>query len=89
MYFTYIAYNPHKDKFSIGVTINLQRRKKILCHNNEGCRMVYIDEFESSEKAIGRENELMNLSNGLLRKLIDQTNPLWLDLLHTRNSNLK
>jgi len=83
MYFTYIAYFPSSDKLTVGVTMNLLRRKKILCTQDNGCRIVFLEQYDHSRDATRRENELLSLPKSLLKELIDETNPLWLELVKT------
>ena len=80
MYYTYIVVNSNGSEYQVGVTTNIQRRKKILCSLDPGCKLVYYEEFEKSEKATERENILLELPKPLIKELIDETNPMWINL---------
>ena len=80
MFITYISYNSKRNEFQIGVTMNLQRRKKILCNQAPACKIVWYEEYENSEQATGRENELLDFPKELLKELVFETNPMLTDL---------
>ena len=81
MYYTYIIYDSKHSEFYIGVTLDLMRRRKIMYHQKPGCKIVYYEEFDNSEEATRRENILLNLSKSLLKELISENNPMWVDLM--------
>lgn len=81
MYYTYIVYSPRHDRLLIGVTTHMERRKKILCHMLEDCKWVYYEAFDSSREAILRENEWLTWSKTMIREMVDQNNPMWVDLI--------
>ncbi len=80
MYFTYVAYYPEKKDFRVGVTLNITRRKKILCNLSPDCKIVYYEEFETSKEATERENELLDLPKQLIKELVLENNPELCDL---------
>jgi predicted GIY-YIG superfamily endonuclease len=80
MFYTYIMLTGRKD-YQIGVTTSLVHRKKILCSHDPGCRVVYYEEYETSEEATRRENMLLELPQSLLKELIDETNPMRVNLI--------
>jgi predicted GIY-YIG superfamily endonuclease len=61
--------------------LDLARRKKIFCHQKPDCKIVYYEEFDNSEEATRRENILLDLSKSLLKELISENNPMWVDLI--------
>jgi len=81
MFYTYIIYNVQKEKYNVGVTVNLQRRKKILCHRLPGCKIVWYEEFDNSSEATRRENELLSLPKELLKELVLETNPMLVEII--------
>ncbi len=85
-FFTYIAYFKDDTFQSVGVTTDLKRRFKLLnqigtCKAENACKLVYYEEFQSSEAATNRENELNEISESELRKIIQNTNPMFVNLL--------
>jgi predicted GIY-YIG superfamily endonuclease len=81
MFYTYIVFHAEKKEYQIGVTTNLAHRKKILCGQDPQCRIVYYEEYESSEEATQRENVLLDLPKSLLKELIDENNPMRVNLV--------
>jgi len=81
MFYTYVTYNAIKDKYVVGVTINLKRRKKILDNIFPGSKIVYFEEFETSEEATRYENELLDLPKNLLQELVKEINPMLVELI--------
>ena len=82
MYFTYVAYYPKKKEYKVGVTLNIIRRKKILCNLFPECKIVYYEEFETSKEATDRENELLDLPKQLIKQLVLENNPDLSDLIN-------
>jgi predicted GIY-YIG superfamily endonuclease len=80
MFYTHIAYYPKKNKFIIGVTLDIKRRKKILCKQFPDCKIVYYEEFETSKEATERENELLDLPKQLIKELVLENNPELIEL---------
>jgi predicted GIY-YIG superfamily endonuclease len=69
----------------IGVSICLSRRLNLLNNNSissrgDCCKLVYYEEYKSSEDAIKRETELKNISFSSLKKLIEENNPTLINL---------
>ena len=86
LYYTYIAFNSVNKIHSIGVTNNLFRRFKLLNQQLENeqkcpCKLVYYEEFSCSKSATNRENELIGLHESLLKVLVEESNPMTVDLL--------
>ncbi len=87
LYYTYIAFSSANKPHSIGVTNNIFRRFRLLNQRQENeqkgrCKLVYYEEFSSSNKATMRENELVSLPESLLRVLVEESNPMTVDLLN-------
>lgn len=84
-FYTYIAYNQDDTMLGIGVTIDLKRRLKllnlILKVKSDYWKLVYYEEFEDSAKASAHEDELNELSEKALRTLVEDRNPMLIDLL--------
>lgn len=83
MYYTYVTYYPEEKRFDVGVTKNLERRKKILCGQHSGCRMVYYEIFPESTAATRRENQLSGLPQKVLREWVLENNPELVDLVRS------
>ena len=85
MFYTYIAFNSDNTIKSIGVTNNLKRRFKLLnlLVKKNKCKLVYYDEYFDSLLATKRENELKELHEKLRAQLIQENNPMLVDLLNT------
>lgn len=86
LYYTYIAFSTVNKLHSIGVTNNLFRRFKLLNQHQEKeqkgrCKLVYYEEFSSSNDATIRETELNSFHESLLRVLVEESNPMIVDLL--------
>lgn len=85
-YYTYISYYLNNTFQGVGVTINLIRRFNLLdqlhCKlKGDCCKLVYFEEFEDSSAATQRENELNDLPKKMLRELVVDTNPMFVNLL--------
>jgi len=87
--FIYIVTNKHNNTLYIGVTSNLPNR--ILEHiekryeNSFSARynlnkLVYYEQFQKIGDAIGREKQLKTGSRANKISLIQDVNPLWIDL---------
>ncbi len=87
-YFVYILASGTNGTLYIGVTNNLHRRlyehknnlvdgftKQYLVH-----KLVYFEETDSIDVAIGREKQLKNWRRQWKTDLINDTNPTWRDL---------
>lgn len=86
LYYTYIAFNSVNKIHSIGVTNNLFRRFKLLNQQLENeqkgsCKLVYYEEFSCSKIATKRENELIGLHESIIKVLVEESNPMTVDLL--------
>lgn len=87
-FYTYIAYFKEDTFQSIGVTSDLKRRFKLLKQigskkQSSCCKLVYYEEFQSSDKATKRENELLELHETVLNELVEEANPMLVDLLES------
>jgi len=85
-FYTYIAYFTDDTFQSVGVTIDLKRRFKLLnqigsCKAKNSCKLVYYEEYQSSLEATNRENKLNELPEKALKILVENTNPMFVDLL--------
>ncbi len=85
-FYTYIAYFKEDAFQSVGVTTDLKRRFKLLRQigskkTSACCKLVYYEEFQSSVAATNRENELNDLPEKALNILVENTNPMFVDLL--------
>jgi putative endonuclease len=86
-YYTYVVASRSRTLY-IGVTSNLEQR--IWQHKNKeyegfsatyNCnRLVWFERYASPEAAIAREKQLKRWIRAKKIKLIEQTNPIWLDL---------
>ena len=87
-YYTYIAYSKTNNLREIGVTNHLKRRFKLLNlrydETEEICKLVYYEIFDDSKEARNRENELNELHTTIIDKLVEDTNPMLVDLLIKR-----
>ncbi|GEM_PF-3453162 len=86
LFYTYIAYFNDDTFQSVGVTTDLNRRFKLLkqIRNKKGkncCKLVYYEEFKSSVDAINCENKLNELSEKSRKQLVENTNPMFVNLL--------
>ncbi len=80
MFYVYIAY--FNSKFSIGVTVDLYRRIKLLRYQkNKNYKIVHYEEYTNSKEAAQRENELQDFSTELIAELVLDNNPMMIDLL--------
>ena len=60
----------------------MKRRMKLICAQSEKtCKVVYYEEFDNSEEASRRYKELASLPKMLLMELVNENNPLWVDVL--------
>lgn len=86
MYYVYITYNSQNQPSHIGVTVDMTRRIKLLCHTAKNkCRIVYYEEYEDSKIADARETELLQMPKELIRELVEENNPMLVDLLKNEN----
>ena len=86
--FIYILANEHNTTLYIGVTSNIVKR--VYEHKNklvEGfsktynlTKLVYFEQADSIESAIGREKYLKGKKREFKNKLIKEKNPTWRDL---------
>ncbi len=87
--FIYIVTNKYNTALYIGVTSNLPQR--ILQHINKQFpnshsakynlnKLVYYEQFQMIGDAIAREKQLKGGSRAAKIRLIEDLNPLWLDL---------
>ena len=87
-YYTYIAYSKTNNLREVGVTNHLKRRFKLLnlkCNETENtCKLVYYEIFDDSKEARNRECELNELHTTIIDKLVEDTNPMLVDLLIKR-----
>jgi len=85
-FFTYIAFYRDDTVIDIGVTVDLERRFRLLnqihCkYDQQSCKLVYFEEFMESSKATKRENELLELPKKKLKQLVEEANPMFVNLL--------
>ncbi|MFA5936101.1 MAG: GIY-YIG nuclease family protein [Patescibacteria group bacterium] len=88
-YFVYILSSSCNSVLYIGVTGNLERR--IAQHRQKTIsgfssrynlkKLVLLEETTDIRSALERENQLKNWSRTKKRRLIEMTNPYWIDLL--------
>lgn len=85
VFYTYIVYDKQDSLQGIGVTVDLRRRLKLLNLINKvkdnNCKLVYYEEFSDSAQATTYEDELNEYSEEALRELIEDNNPILVDLL--------
>ena len=87
-YVTYILSNKRHGTIYIGVTNNLRRRiiehkfgaQKGFSKKYDLKLLVYFDQFEYVEDAIFREKQLKRWHRDWKINLIEEQNPMWLDL---------
>ena len=85
-YFTYIAYNKNNNLLEIGTTNNISRRFRLIdIKYNHNCKLVFIEDFQSSKEANCREDELLNLNGAVIEELVKSTNPMLIDLMTLQN----
>lgn len=86
VFYTYIVYNKEDALQGIGVTIDLKRRLRllnlILKSKEDVCKLVYYEEFEESSTASTYEDDLNELSEKALKQLVEDNNPMLVDLLN-------
>lgn len=84
-FYTYIVYNKDDTILGIGVTVDLNRRLKLLNliqkPKDNYCKLVYYQEFTDSGAASKYEDELNDLSEKELNQLVEDNNPMLVDLL--------
>ena len=88
MYYIYILTNKNNKTLYIGITNDLKRRlhehksKKIdgFTKRYNLHKLIYFESFQDARRAIEREKELKNLLRIKKEKLIETSNPNWLDL---------
>jgi predicted GIY-YIG superfamily endonuclease len=81
MYYIYIAYNKENKLCNISITNNLSRRIKLLrLNHNNFCKIVFYEEYETSELATEREDILSSLPEELIDELVKENNPLLIEL---------
>ncbi|MEE4259448.1 MAG: GIY-YIG nuclease family protein [Bacteroidales bacterium] len=85
-FYTYIAFSHDNTVLDIGVTIDLERRFRLLNQihgksGSTGCKLVYFEEFIESLEATNRENELRELPKKVIKQLVEDTNPMFVNLL--------
>ena len=86
--FVYILTNRYNKVLYTGVTRDLPRRvAEHKLHINRGFtskynveKLVYYEQFDRLDDAIGRENQLKNWQRAWKEKLISDFNPKWRDL---------
>ena len=91
-YFVYIMCNPSRSVLYIGMTNNLDRRvAEHRLHIKGGFTdqynintLVYFELHSDPRSAIEREKQLKGWTRKKKEMLVEQTNPLWKDLLVTR-----
>jgi predicted GIY-YIG superfamily endonuclease len=85
VFYTYIVCDKQDSLRGIGVTVDLKRRLKLLNLINKvkdnKCKLVYYEEFPDSTQATAYEDELNAYSEEELRTLIEDNNPILVDLL--------
>jgi predicted GIY-YIG superfamily endonuclease len=85
VFYTYIVYNKNDSIHGIGVTIDLNRRLRllnlILKSKDDYCKLVYYEEFTDSGAASKYEDELNELSEKELNQLVEDDNPMLVNLL--------
>ncbi len=81
-YFVYIAFSDDKKDVFTGVTVDMGRRMKLVsAQAKKKCRLVYYEEYDNSEEASCRYKELESFPKALLIELVNENNPLWVDVL--------
>jgi predicted GIY-YIG superfamily endonuclease len=85
VFYTYIVYDKKDSLQGIGVTIDLKRRLRllnlILKSKDDYCKLVYYEEFADSTQATAHEDALNEYSEKALRALIEDNNPVLVDLV--------
>jgi len=82
MYYVYIAYQPLKKAYLVGVTNMLTRRMRLLRQMYAGpMYVVYYETYQSSTEADRRENQWLDYSAAQLQELVRKNNPHHLDIL--------
>ena len=81
-YYVYIAFSSDKKEVSIGVTVDMHRRMNLLCtQSKKKCRIVYYEEYDNANEANQRYKKLQFFPKVLIIELVDENNPLWVDVL--------
>ncbi len=81
-YYVYIVSSDDKKQVYTGVTVDMVRRMKLICTQSEkSCKVVYYEEFDNPEEATRRFKELESLPKAIITELINENNPLWVDVL--------
>jgi predicted GIY-YIG superfamily endonuclease len=88
MYYLYVLYNEKSRLFTVGVTKDLNRRKKIICLPEGMCRIVHYEIYETDREATLRENELKHIRQEVLEEWVREMNPLLVDLSEDNFQNL-
>ena len=81
-YYVYIAFSEENQFQSVGLSMNLPRRLKLLCAQTKNpCKIVYYEEFDTSKEATSRHKELSALPKQLIKELVLENNPMLVDVL--------
>ncbi len=81
-YYVYIVSSEDNKQIYTGITVDMKRRMKLICAQSEKtCKVVYYEEFDNSEEATRRFKELESLPKTLITELVNENNPLWVDVL--------
>lgn len=86
--YVYFMTNKHKNVLYVGVTSNMEQRLwQHKLKSVEGFtrkynveHLVYVENFPSIEEAIAREKQIKNWSRKNKDFLVNQQNPIWLDI---------
>ena len=83
MFYVYIIYNDQNLLRFIGTTTDMERRMKMhsLMLKNETCKLVYYEVFDDSLEASNRETQLKTFAPEVLQILVDENNPMLINLL--------
>ena len=78
----YIAFSNDKKQVSIGVSIDMFRRIKLLCAQSEKIyKVVYYEEYDNANEANRRYKDFQSFPKTLIKELVSENNPMCVDLL--------
>jgi len=85
-FFVYITVNCNNEIHDIGVTIDIMRRFQLIINivdksRGKACKLVYYEEYCTSEEATVRESQLKDFPDSLLKELIEENNPAFTNLI--------
>jgi len=81
-YFVFIVFSDDKKEMHIGLSLDMHSRMNLLyTQSKKKYKVVYYEAYDNANDANRRYKELQSFPKLLIKELVSENNPLWVDVL--------